>query len=62
MSYDYDFEMIKRAYAEMARRAREKEKERSPASRREVEDGTVRPRLDLRDANETHVDAAEAAR
>ena len=25
MSYEYDFEMIKRAYAEMARRAQEKD-------------------------------------
>jgi hypothetical protein len=24
MTYDYDFEMVKRAYAEMARRAQEK--------------------------------------
>ena len=25
MTYEYDFEMVKRAYAEMARRAREKD-------------------------------------
>ena len=25
MSYEYDFEMVKRAYAEMARRAKEKD-------------------------------------
>ena len=25
MSYEYDFEMVKRAYAEMARRAQEKD-------------------------------------
>ena len=28
MSYEYDFEMVKRAYAEMARRAREKDEVR----------------------------------
>ena len=27
-TYDYDFEMVKRAYAEMARRAREKDEVR----------------------------------
>jgi hypothetical protein len=31
MSYEYDFEMVKRAYAEMARRAREKDEVRRPA-------------------------------
>ena len=30
MSYEYDFEMVKRAYAEMARRAREKDEIRRP--------------------------------
>jgi hypothetical protein len=29
MTYEYDFEMVKRAYAEMARRAREKDEVRS---------------------------------
>lgn len=28
MTYEYDFEMVKRAYAEMARRAREKDETR----------------------------------
>ena len=28
MKYEYDFEMVKRAYAEMARRAREKDEVR----------------------------------
>lgn len=28
MSYEYDFEMVKRAYAEMARRAQEKDEVR----------------------------------
>ena len=28
MSYEYDFEMVKRAYAEMARRAKEKDEVR----------------------------------
>ena len=28
MSYEYDFEMVKRAYAEMARRARERDEVR----------------------------------
>jgi hypothetical protein len=31
MTYEYDFEMVKRAYAEMARRAREKDEVRRPA-------------------------------
>jgi hypothetical protein len=31
MSYEYDFEMVKRAYAEMARRAREKDEVRRPS-------------------------------
>ena len=30
MSYEYDFEMVKRAYAEMARRAQEKDEVRRP--------------------------------
>jgi hypothetical protein len=30
MTYEYDFEMVKRAYAEMARRAREKDEVRRP--------------------------------
>jgi len=30
MSYEYDFEMVKRAYAEMARRAQEKDEIRRP--------------------------------
>ena len=30
MTYEYDFEMVKRAYAEMARRAREKDELRRP--------------------------------
>jgi hypothetical protein len=40
MSYEYDFEMVKRAYAEMARRAREKDESRriprDPASARKA--------------------------
>ena len=46
MTYEYDFEMVKRAYAEMARRAREKDEVRrlprnglqqqQPPTRREV--------------------------
>ena len=31
MTHEYDFEMVKRAYAEMARRAREKDEVRRPA-------------------------------
>ena len=31
MSYEYDFEMVKRAYAEMARRAQEKDQIRRPS-------------------------------
>ena len=31
MTYEYDFEMVKRAYAEMARRAREKDEVRRPS-------------------------------
>ena len=30
MTYEYDFEMVKRAYAEMARRSREKDEVRRP--------------------------------
>ena len=30
MTYEYDFELVKRAYAEMARRAREKDEVRRP--------------------------------
>lgn len=30
MTYEYDFEMVKRAYAEMARRAHEKDEVRRP--------------------------------
>jgi hypothetical protein len=30
MTHEYDFEMVKRAYAEMARRAREKDDVRRP--------------------------------
>ena len=30
MTYEYDFEMVKRAYAEMARSAREKDEVRRP--------------------------------
>jgi len=46
MTYEYDFEMVKRAYAEMARRAREKDEVRrlprngmpaSPAPQRQEE-------------------------
>ncbi len=43
MTYEYDFEMVKRAYAEMARRAREKDEVRrlprdaSPARERQHE-------------------------
>ena len=31
MTYEYDFEMVKRAYAEMARRSREKDEVRRPS-------------------------------
>ncbi len=30
MTYEYDFDMVKRAYAEMARRARERDEVRRP--------------------------------
>ena len=33
MSYEYDFEMVKRAYAEMARRAQEKDEVRRMSRR-----------------------------
>jgi len=33
MSYEYDFEMVKRAYAEMARRSQEKDEVRRMARR-----------------------------
>jgi hypothetical protein len=46
MTYPYDFEMVKRAYAEMARRAREKDEVRrlpregltTPAQEQPLED------------------------
>ena len=44
MTYEYDFEMVKRAYAEMARRAREKDEVRRlprngmPASQQRAEE------------------------
>ena len=47
MTYEYDFEMVKRAYAEMARRSREKDE-----VRRLPRDGTPQPLPQ-------HADAAE---
>jgi len=47
MTHEYDFEMVKRAYAEMARRAREKDE-----VRRLPRDGvpmSTAPRSDARD-------------
>jgi hypothetical protein len=44
MTYEYDFEMVKRAYAEMARRAREKDEVRrlprngSPSQQQQTQD------------------------
>lgn len=45
MTYEYDFEMVKRAYAEMARRAREKDEVRRLP--REGLDAPQAPRRDL---------------
>ena len=49
MTYEYDFEMVKRAYAEMARRAREKDEVRrlprdaAPATSQARTEETERP-------------------
>ena len=49
MTYEYDFEMVKRAYAEMARRAREKDEVRrlprnaAPANPQQGAEETQRP-------------------
>lgn len=49
MTYEYDFEMVKRAYAEMARRAREKDEVRrlprngAPATQQPRAEETERP-------------------
>jgi hypothetical protein len=49
MSYEYDFEMVKRAYAEMARRASEKDEiRRMPRSQAPVQ----KPALPAGDALE----------
>jgi hypothetical protein len=54
MTYEYDFEMVKRAYAEMARRAREKDEVRrlprngmpaAPQMRAETESAQRQPHL-----------------
>jgi hypothetical protein len=51
MTYEYDFEMVKRAYAEMARRAREKDEvrrlPRDGAPQQLQQDEEVRPRRAL---------------
>jgi hypothetical protein len=43
MTYEYDFEMVKRAYAEMARRAREKDEVRRPARSAVTAHSTLKP-------------------
>jgi hypothetical protein len=49
MTYEYDFEMVKRAYAEMARRAREKDEVRrlprngAPATQQSRAEETEQP-------------------
>ena len=49
MTYEYDFEMVKRAYAEMARRAREKDEVRrlprnaAPAEQQHPQDAESQP-------------------
>ena len=51
MTYEYDFEMVKRAYAEMARRAREKDEVRrlprdgSPSQQEPQPQDTERQRI-----------------
>ena len=47
MTYEYDFEMVKRAYAEMARRAREKDE-----VRRLPRDGQQHPQVPRQDNSE----------
>lgn len=49
MTYEYDFEMVKRAYAEMARRAREKDEVRrlprtgSPSQQQQTQESERQP-------------------
>jgi len=43
MSYEYDFEMVKRAYAEMARRAQEKDEVRRMPRRSSTPQKPARP-------------------
>ena len=47
MSYEYDFEMVKRAYAEMARRAREKDEVRRKLRRSNPLQKPARPAGDV---------------
>ena len=49
MSYEYDFEMVKRAYAEMARRAEEKDEVRRMPRRAAPSQKSTRPAGDVLD-------------
>jgi hypothetical protein len=49
MSYEYDFEMVKRAYAEMARRAQEKDEIRRPPRYQAPTTKPARPAGDVLD-------------
>jgi hypothetical protein len=49
MSYEYDFEMVKRAYAEMARRAQEKDQIRRPPRYQAPAPKPARPAGDVLD-------------
>jgi hypothetical protein len=52
MTYEYDFEMVKRAYAEMARRAREKDE-----VRRLPRNGSPSPQQQAQDAERQSIPA-----
>jgi hypothetical protein len=49
MSYEYDFEMVKRAYAEMARRAQEKNEIRRLPRHQSPSQKPARPAGDVLD-------------
>ena len=54
MSYEYDFEMVKRAYAEMARRAQEKDQIRRMSRHDVPATEPARPAGDMLDQEVLH--------
>ena len=54
MSYEYDFEMVKRAYAEMARRAQEREEVRRPLRHQVPVQKPARPAGDVLEQEALH--------